>query len=135
MYIVVIIQSHVKWECGTMRNMSCFCYFFSNCLEYLSLKFISKQSFIFSCLTAHCSYLNLAFLLFCSVLWIFYNLFYIFMKSVAPWRQGLCPVYIRFSEHTHNIRVYTWFRGHSVSDKLTWFLSRIIFYYISNIPA
>lgn len=38
------------------------------------------------------------------------------------------------SKHTRNIWTYTQLSGNSLSDKWIWFLSRIMFYSISNIP-
>lgn len=77
--------------------LSPFC--FSNCLEYLSLKFISKQSFPFSRLTAHCLYLSLAFLLFCSVLWTLYNILYLHEISCTYRARTMTHSYLCLQAH------------------------------------
>ena len=134
-YLVKLQHCGVRiWDNG--KNSAFFFFWpfcFSNCLKYLTEIHIKTK---FSFLSSHSSLFipqsSIPFIL------LFYGHFITYF--VSPWNQlhlqgkDYDP-FIFVSPSTHHIWVSTGFRGHSMSDKLTWFLSRIIFYYISNIPA
>lgn len=110
--MVVKLQNCVKWECGTMRKIqSLFLPFSVSIFFAVSLTKIQiKTKFFFLLSHSTLFYLNLAFILFCSVLWALYSLFYISIELVAcSLRAKTIPVHLCISKHTHNMQVYAGF--------------------------
>lgn len=92
----------------------------------------AKFSFLLCHSTLFIPQPSMPFILLC--IWIPYDLLYILRKSVVPSGHGPWLFVFAFPS-IHLIYGFYTIRGPLSSDKLIWFLSRIIFYCISNIPA